>query len=478
LNFQAALEESTGMSAFGDLLRQYRERATHPTDGKKLGQQQLADLMGAEIGIESLTGATISNWERGKYSIDHNDRLTLTRLIKTLHTCGGIRSLAEANALLAAGNYRPLDDDEISAIAPTWVKSAAPLPHHAPSSSAPNLTPAIAPHGILGRARELDQIFNLLRLDDPTPDIPPVALRGMGGVGKTTLALAIGRADLTAQFFPDGVLWASPGLKPSLRATLDQWGQALGENLLAERDLAACQNRLRALLFQRRMLLIVDDVWDVRHAQTFALGGPHCRMVFTTRESPIAYELATMPRTLNVNVLGPEAALDLLRRLAPLVVVADETRARVLCERLEFLPLALTLAGRALANAGDLPERARRLLDELIERSDARMQLPQTEARSGLDDAPISLRKILGLSVERLDARDQDRFAMLATFGGEPLTAGLDAIAAVWDCTLAEAEATLERLIHVGLLERRGERYWMHALFADYAAELQKERGL
>jgi hypothetical protein len=466
------------MSAFGDLLRQYRERSINPADGKKLSQQQLTDLMGAEIGIESLTGATISNWERGKYSIDHNDRLTLTRLIKTLHTCGGIRSLAEANALLAAGNYRPLDDDEIRAIAPTWVKSAAPLPHHAPSSSAPNLTPAIAPHGILGRTRELDQIFNLLRLGDPTPDVPPVALRGMGGVGKTTLALAIGRADLTAQFFPDGVLWASPGLKPSLRATLDQWGQALGENLLAERDLAACQNRLRALLFQRQMLLIVDDVWDVRHAQTFALGGPHCRMLFTTRESPIAYDLATMPRTLNVNVLDPESSLDILRRRVPLLVIADEARARLLCERLEYLPLALTLAARMLANEGDVPERARRLMDELIERSDARMQLAQTEGRPGLGDAPVSLGAILGLSVERLNANDQDRFAMLGTFGGEPLTAGLDAIAAVWDCDAAQAETTLARLIQTGLLERRDGRYWMHALFADYAAELQKERGL
>ncbi len=150
-----------------------------------------------------------------------------------------------------------------------------------------------------------------------------------------------------------------------------------------------------------------------------------------------------------------------------------------LCERLEFLPLALTLAGRLLASEADVPTRMQRLLDELMEHREARLQLLQAEGRLGLaEDQPVSLQAILGMSVERLSKTDQERFAMLAVFGGEPLTWEIKAAAHVWECSVEEAEATISRFIQRGLVERRGERYWMHALLADYAAEMMEKMGL
>ena len=151
------------------------------------------------------------------------------------------------------------------------------------------------------------------------------------------------------------------------------------------------------------------------------LAGPRGRTLITTRERGIAYELATRERTLNVDVLRPTDALALLRSLAPDAVERDEEASRRLCERLEYLPLALTLAGRLLANEADVPSRMERCLAELIADPRARLNLVQSERRPGFDEGqPLSVEAILGLSVSRLTATDQTRFAALAVFGAEP----------------------------------------------------------
>lgn len=342
------------------------------------------------------------------------------------------------------------------------------------------LVPGLPPQGVFGRKQDLKSLVELLAIKETDAlHVPPVALRGMGGIGKTTLAISLAHLHVVSKHFVDGVLWTALGPRPSVRLHLDQWGRALGVDLLAEHDEQACQGRLRAALHDRQMLLIIDDVWDVHHARLLEIAGPHCRTLFTTREVPIAHDLATRDRTIRVDVLEAGPALALLRRLAPEAVSTNPPLASQLCQRLEFLPLGLTLAGRFLANEADVPERMGRVLAELVERRDARLHLIQSEGRLGLEEQHVvSLEAILGMSVERLGRIDQERFAMLALFGGEPLTWDLQNAAYVWDCSAVEAEDTVARLIQRGLVERRGARYWMHALLVDYAQQMMDEMKL
>jgi hypothetical protein len=67
---------------------------------------------------------------------------------------------------------------------------------------------------------------------------------------------------------------------------------------------------------------------------------------------------------------------------------------------------------------------------------------------------------------------------MLSVFGAEPLTWQLDAAAYVWDCSVEAAEETMSKLIQRGVVARQDNAYWMHALLADYAAEMRERMDL
>ncbi|HKP53168.1 MAG TPA: NB-ARC domain-containing protein [Chloroflexia bacterium] len=450
--------------------------------------------------------STISRYQRPDYGdveghgpppLGYLARLVLLFVERNLGKAPRTEEIAEAqrffleqmNRLLtkyqASYNYHRSfrDWDELRAEADKYLPARTVIPHPHPqspplSAPSPYLVPSPPHQGVFGREETLVKIEEMLvARTSSEPDVSPIALRGFGGIGKTTLAISIGRGSNVAALYPDGVLWAELGPEPTIRQLLNIWGDALNLDLRTEPDEAACEAMLRSALSQRRALIIVDDVWNPNHARHFLLGGPNCRVLFTTRASEIAYTLTTPDRTLKVDLLSPAASLQMLQKLAPQAVALDQKAAERLCSKLDGLPLAIKLAGQLLAMEADVPPRMRKLVDELIERREARLGLLQSEPRQGLpDDEPPSLKAILGMSLDRLTQTDKERFAMLGVFGGEPLTWEIGATAAVWECDVDEAEATTSHLIQRGLVELRPDnRYWMHALLADYAISLMEE---
>jgi len=481
-------------SPFGQLLSEYREKTRDSQTRKCLTQIQVSEKLYDKFGLY-VHRNMIGKWELGKKQIYPDERAILIGILAIYFSYNGISSLDEANWLMETAGYMALSPEEITKINPQWTSKT-------PQKTTPNTKqegeslqkpyenkdsvksifqiPALPVQGVLGREDALIQITNLLAIHEKdTTNIAPVALRGMGGIGKTTLAMALANMEEIQSTFYDGVLWTSLGPKPTVRLLLDAWGRTFGVDLLPERDENACQIRLRQVLHDRHMLIIVDDVWNTIQGKYFEVGGPFCRTIFTTREGPIANDLATHERALRVEVLKPEFALKLLYKLAPATAIVDKKLADRLCEKLEYLPLGLTLAGRMLANEAGVPERMQRLLGELIDRREARLQLLQSEGRQGIDDEnPVSLQAILGMSIDRLNELDRKRFAMLSVFGGEPLTWEINAVSDVWECSPNDAQESVSRFIQRGLVEPHGQRYWMHALLADYAAELMEQMDL
>jgi hypothetical protein len=110
------------------------------------------------------------------------------------------------------------------------------------------------------------------------------ALHGAGGYGKTTLAKALAHdADIHDAYF-DGVLWATLGEKPeSLLLVVSDLITRLTGTRPGLDTISAAASALGEALGDRRILLVVDDVWREQDLAWFLQGGTSTTRLITTR---------------------------------------------------------------------------------------------------------------------------------------------------------------------------------------------------
>lgn len=302
-------------------------------------------------------------------------------------------------------------------------------------------------------------------------------VRGWVGVGKTTLAAAIAHDPEIDSAFPDGILWISLGAEPNILAGLAAWGRSLGNLTLTHAlDAREASYQLAALLRNKRMLLVIDDVWDVAHAEPFKVGGRGCATVITTRSDTIAQALSATPDDVyRLGVLSPEFAFELLSQLAPGVANKHPEECRELVSELGGLPLALQVAGRML----HAESRFGWGIGELLEALRSGKKLLEAQAPSDRADVILgttpTVAVLLEKSTERLEPEVRDRFALLGVFAPEPWSFDLDALKAMW--LADDPKDTVRELVSRGLLETAPgrERFQIHALLALHAKSMLTE---
>ena len=191
----------------------------------------------------------------------------------------------------------------------------------------------------IGRDKAVREVKELLMR------VPAAVVRGWPGVGKTTLVSVLSRDSEVTQAFPDGVLWTSLDQKPSLVSLLAGWGRALGrDDLLRVPTAEEAAKLLSTVLTNKRMLLIVDDVWEAEHGAVFLQArADRCAMLVTTRLPTVAHALAQTEEAIYyLDVLTETDALKLMQVLAPDVVNEYAEECRLLVNDLERLPLRFT----------------------------------------------------------------------------------------------------------------------------------------
>jgi hypothetical protein len=324
---------------------------------------------------------------------------------------------------------------------------------------------------MVGREDALSDVKQRLGISDRTETRAVTVIQGWPGVGKSTLVAALAHDAEVANVYPDGVLWASLGETPSLLAELSTWADALGlSDPGRTRNLEEITTQITALLRERRMLLIVDDVWHIEHASPFRVGGQGCAMVMTSRLNDVAQSLAPTPRDVyRLAVLGENSALELLRTLTPETVNEHPNEARELVHDLEGLPLAIQVAGRLLNSEARLGWGVSDLLAEL--RAGGGLLGAQAPGDMAAQDTTPTVATLLQRSTDSLDEDTRQRFALLGLFVPKPATFDLEAMAVAWD--VQDPKPTARILVNRGLLEPvSGGRFQMHALLVLHARSL------
>ena len=334
------------------------------------------------------------------------------------------------------------------------------------------------PSLIIGRDDDMKALKGRLEVKKDGGSVQVLtAIKGWPGVGKTTIASALAYdKELTAQF-PDGVLWTSLGQEPNILSEMAAWGRALGtEELLKARTVEEAQAQLAALLRNKRMLLIIDDVWQAEDAIPFKVGGSGCATLLATRLDEIANALApTAGNIYRLKVLKDEDALELLRQLAPEVVKDYPSECLVLVKELEGLPLAIQVAGRLLNTEASYGFG----VIELIEALRAGAKLLESDAPADRADlvrqTTPTIAALLQKSLDRLDDGARDCYAYLGVFAPKPATFDMEAMKFVWQ--VEDPKPTIKILVDRGLLEYVPDmkRYQMHALLVMLAKTLLTE---
>ncbi|MEU8327840.1 NB-ARC domain-containing protein [Micromonospora sp. NPDC048839] len=343
-----------------------------------------------------------------------------------------------------------------------------------------DVVPAMLPTDIAdftGREEDVTALCqHLLGLDQDTRRhhaTPVATISGMGGVGKTTLAVHVGHRLTTA--YPDGQLYVNlRGVDTSpLRSgdVLAKFLRALGvDSRMIPADEAERAELLRTHLAGRRVLLLLDNAASEEQVRPIIPGTATCAVVITSRSRLTGIEGA---RRLDVDVFPPAAALRLLAAVAGGDRVTaehlDATQIVTLCGG---LPLAIRVAGARLAGrpAWRLGHLATMLGDE-------RRRL------DWLATGDLAVRASLTLSYQALDERTRGLLRLLSVFDLPDFPAWL--VAVVLEETLASGVAHAEALVDAQLLTAAGsdvcgqQRYRIHDLVRLFARERasQEETG-
>jgi DNA-binding SARP family transcriptional activator/tetratricopeptide (TPR) repeat protein len=339
-----------------------------------------------------------------------------------------------------------------------------------PSEKPPAASPRQLPSSIadfIGRQSHIVEITQLLaearHSGTPRYAVPIVGISGFGGVGKSTLALRV--AHESAEEYPDGHLYVDLGGMAGEDRTatvLARFLRALGVNGAAIPDsLEERAEMYRSRVASKRLLLVIDHVSNEAEVVPLLPGSPTCAVVLTSRTR---LDRLAGAHWISLDAFDDDTAMQLLAKIVGWErLQAEPAAAQQLVEYCGGLPLALRIAGARLASRPHwrIGELARRLKNE-VQRLDE------------LSHRGLEIRSSIGLSYRTLPEQTKRLFRLIALPQAREFP-GWTA-AALLDCSLKEAEETLERLVDVQLLNicgtAEGEtRYCFHDLIRVYARE-------
>ena len=186
-------------------------------------------------------------------------------------------------------------------------------------------------------------VASLLDQTGEEPVAITAALKGAGGYGKTTLARAICHEEAIQNAFDDGILWVTLGEQPGdVQSHVVDLIEVLTNERPGFKTTDAAVTRLGEVIGERRMLIVIDDVWQAAHARPFLQAGPNCARLITTRNRDV---LPPNAKPLDVDAMQASEAIKLLRFGLP--DGEDATFAK-LAQRLGEWPLLLKLVNGAL----------------------------------------------------------------------------------------------------------------------------------
>lgn len=316
-----------------------------------------------------------------------------------------------------------------------------------------NVPPSKSP--LIGRNDEIAEICDLIT----QPDCRWLTLVGLGGTGKTRLAIAVAHA-LAERKFADGIWYVSlVGAEDVLAMATHFDFSLLGTD--PPRD------QLVNFLRDKRLLLILDNCEHLLHEgawlSTLLAEATHVKLLTTSRQSFDTGEEWVFD-VLGLPTIAPDDGLSEAEQLFVQAAQRASARFRLqsaekkhvthLCQLVQGHPLSIELAATwvRLLSVGEISAEISRNLS-----------LFETDLRH-LPPRQRSLRVVFDHTWQTLTPTERAIMGRLAVFRGGFSRESAEAVA---DVTLLN----LLQLINKSLVQRQGDRFGLHEAVRQYASE-------
>jgi DNA-binding SARP family transcriptional activator len=320
-----------------------------------------------------------------------------------------------------------------------------------------------APADFTCRRAECERLITAISPVGDQPGVPLVAISGLPGVGKTSLALYAAHKVRSA--FPDGQLWVQlSGASACPREVGDVLGvllRALGVRESAipgdYSERAVCY---RSRLAGRRVLVVADDAATAEQVRPLIPGTAGCALLVTSRARLEGVDAAQL---MPLDVMTPDDAISLLARIVGSHRVAAEPRAASeLVQACGMLPLAVRIAATKLAARPSWPLAA---MVRRITGHNGRLR--------ELETGDLSVRASIASSYKSLPDHSRRAFSLLARLGpGDFAEWVIGALLGEPDVADVIDELVGRSLLTPLGIDATGEpRYRLHDLLREYAAE-------
>ncbi|XP_045787923.1 putative disease resistance protein RGA4 [Trifolium pratense] len=220
---------------------------------------------------------------------------------------------------------------------------------------------------IIGRDDDKENIISLLRQSHGDPNVSFVAVVGIGGMGKTTLAQLV-YSDEKVQNLFEKSMWVCVSDNFDVKTILKNMLKSLlpKEKIDDTLTLDNLQSMLRDNLNGKRYLLVLDDIWNESSEKwdklrTYLMCGARgSKVVVTTRSTIVAHRMGVKDPYV-LSGLIPEKSWGLLKKIAfgDDTIRVDqkiESVGKEIAEKCKGVPLAIRSLGSILQGKSEEKE--------------------------------------------------------------------------------------------------------------------------